>query len=463
MQLRRVIALVARRQPASNSIVTRQGRGVLIQLRNVILSETKNLILNHRRVRCFASLNMTKNNSLTMDNLNKILIRGVENIYPSKESLEKILLSGKKLRIYHGIDPTGKLHLGHMVVLKKLRQFQDLGHEIIILIGDFTARIGDPTDKLSTRKKLTKEQVEKNAADYKKIIGKILDLGKSNIRFLHNEQWSNKLIPEDMLELASQFTVSQLLERDMFQERIKEGKEIYVHEFLYPIFQAYDSVTMDVDMEIGGNDQTFNMLAGRTLMRKLKNKEKFVLTTKLLTDPTGKKMGKTEGNIIALDASPIEIFGQIMRWPDEIMELAFTLLTDLSQEEIDGIVEILKSGTENPMNLKKRLAREIVKALYSEEEAQRAEEEFEKVVQKKELPTEIDIIHFPPSVHSLSAIDILVDGELAESRSEAKRLIEQGGVEIGDQKITDPQTEIEIKDDIIIRAGKRKFAKIKKV
>ena len=234
-----------------------------------------------------------KNMIITDKNkIEEVLMRGVENVYPSREALEKVLLSGKKLRIYNGIDPTGKLHIGHGVVLKKLRQFQDLGHEVIVLIGDFTARIGDPTGKSAARKKLAKAQVEKNAANYKKLIGKILDLNKKPfVRFLHNEKWTNKLKPEDMLELASYFTVSRLLERDMFQNRLKAGKEIYVHEFLYPIFQAYDSVTMDIDLEIGGNDQTFNMLAGRTLMRKTKNKEKFVLTTKLFR-PVRQKNGQ---------------------------------------------------------------------------------------------------------------------------------------------------------------------------
>ncbi|MEK7081245.1 MAG: tyrosine--tRNA ligase, partial [Patescibacteria group bacterium] len=211
-----------------------------------------------------------------------ILTRGVERVYPDKSTLEKVLMSGKKIRLYYGIDPTGStLHLGHLVQLLKLKKFQDLGHEVIILIGDFTAQIGDPSDKQTTRKPLTHKQVLENAKGYKKQISKILDLKKSNVRFLHNEKWTNKLTPKDMLELASHFTVSNLLTRSMFQERIKAGREIYVHEFLYPIFQAYDAVTMDVDLQIGGNDQMFNMLAGRDLMKRKSNKEMFVLTTKL--------------------------------------------------------------------------------------------------------------------------------------------------------------------------------------
>ncbi|OGH17048.1 MAG: tyrosine--tRNA ligase [Candidatus Levybacteria bacterium RIFCSPHIGHO2_02_FULL_40_18] len=394
-----------------------------------------------------------------MDKITELLTRGVETIYPSRDVLEKVLRSDKKLRIYNGIDPTGKLHLGHLSVLRKLRQFQDLGHEIIILIGDFTARIGDPTDKLATRKKLSKMQIEENAANYKELIGKVLDLKRANIRFLHNEEWSNKLKPEDMLELASYFTVSQLLERDMFQQRIKENKEIYVHEFLYPIFQAYDSVTMNVDMEIGGNDQTFNMLAGRTLMRKLKNKEKFVLTTKLLTDPTGKKMGKTEGNIIALEENPVDMFGQIMSWPDEITISGFTLLTDVPTSKIDEIARELESGA-NPIGLKKRLAFEIVKELNGEESAKHAQEYFEKTVQKKELPEDIPTFEMKADEH-LVITDLLVRAGLVGSKSEAKRLVEQGAVEVDSDVVDSPTEEIIPEDNMLIKCGKRNFIRIK--
>ena len=391
--------------------------------------------------------------------IQEILSRGVENIYPSREALEKILLSGKKLRIYNGIDPTGKLHLGHAVVLRKLRQFQDLGHEIIVLIGDFTARIGDPTDKLSARKQLTKKQVEVNARGYEKLIGKILDLNKKPIvRFLHNEKWTNKLKPEDMLELASYFTVSRLLERDMFQERIKQGKEIYVNEFLYPIFQAYDSVTMDVDMEIGGNDQTFNMLAGRTLIKRIKSKEKFVLTTKLLVDPTGKKMGKTEENAIMLDDKPTETFGKIMSWPDELMEIGFEVLTDVSIKEIENIRRQLKEKIVNPRDIKAKLAREIVSLCHGKNMAQKAEQEFNKVFKEKKNPSVIPKIHIAGK--SMPILELLVKTKLTPSKSEAKRLVEQKGVKIDGEIQNDWRKNIPIKIGIIIQVGKRKFAEI---
>jgi len=393
-----------------------------------------------------------------MDKIEEILTRGVEKIYPSKEILEKILRSGTKLRIYNGIDPTGKLHLGHMVVLRKLRQLQDLDQEIIVLIGDFTAQIGDPTDKLATRKQLTKAEVEKNSANYKELIGKILDLKKANVRFLHNEEWTNKLKPEDMLQIASHFTVSQLIERDMFQKRIKEGREIYVHEFLYPIFQAYDSVTMNVDMEIGGNDQTFNMLAGRTLMRKMMNKEKIVLTTQLLTEPGKEKMGKTEDNFIALDETPNEMFGKIMSWPDEMVKQGFILLTDVPEEKIE-------TNKISPIEKKKWLAREIVASLYSEKETQPSQENFEKVFQKGEQPGE----NFPTPSYEISdeesknfnLVKTLVGSATIGTTSEAKRLINQGGVDIDGSRVNNYTSPIEIKDNSIIRAGKKKFLKIK--
>ena len=396
--------------------------------------------------------------------IDEVLNRGVENIYPNREALEKVLLSGKKLRIYNGIDPTGKLHIGHSVVLKKLRQFQDLGHEVIVLIGDFTARIGDPTDKSAVRKKLSKAQVEKNARDYKKLIGKILDLKKANVRFLHNEEWTNKLRPEDMLELASYFTVSRLLERDMFQSRLKEGKEIYLHEFLYPIFQAYDSVTMDVDMEIGGNDQTFNMLAGRTLMKKMKNKEKFVLTTKLLIDPSGKKMGKTEGNMINLDEAAEAMYGKIMSWPDKLIGVAFEICTGVTMVEVAKIKDELKAGKVNPRDLKMRLAYEVVKIYHGEKVAAKAQENFIKVFQKKELPEEIKIVevkNFGIIKDEVLAGVLLIAG-LATSKSEAKRLILQGGIRVNNEIVKDINYKItELRNEILIQRGKGQFIKIK--
>ncbi|MBI4652967.1 tyrosine--tRNA ligase [Candidatus Kuenenbacteria bacterium] len=410
-----------------------------------------------------------KSNKIITDpkKIEEFLTRGVENIYPNKEELEKVLLSGKKLRIYNGIDPTGKLHIGHSVVLNKLRQLQDLGHEAIVLIGDFTARIGDPTDKMATRKPLTKEEVKKNTIDYKKLIGKILDLKKLNIRFLHNEKWTNKLKPEDILEIASHFTVSRLLERDMFQERIKAGKDVGLHEFLYPIFQAYDAVSMDVDLQIGGNDQTFNMLAGRTLMRKMKNKEKFVLTTKLLVDPTGKKMGKTEGNMINLDEKAGEMYGKIMSWSDNLIVSGFELCTDILMTEVEKIKNEFKTGKINPRDYKMKLAYEIVKIYHGEEEAKKAEQHFIKVIQKKETPNEISNFqwfgkaHHKLPISNLNIVELLVETKLATSKSEARRLIEQGGIKIDGNVVKDINKIIEITEQgVLAQKGKRQFIKV---
>src|SRR4030043_655259 len=271
--------------------------------------------------------------------IKEVLEKGVEKIYPSKEALEKTLKSGKRIRLYCGFDPTSpKLHIGNAIQLRKLAQFQNLGHEVIFLIGDFTGMIGDPTDKSAARKKITRKEILKNAKNYKNLASKILRFsGKNPAKIMYNSEWNDKLTFIELIELASNFTVQQIIIRDMFQERIKKDKPIYLHEFFYPLAQAYDSVAMDVDLEIGGNDQTFNMLCGRQLMKALKNKEKFVLTTKLLNDPSGKKMGKTEGNIINLDEKPNEMYGKIMSWPDSLIFPGFELCTDLSIEEVNQI------------------------------------------------------------------------------------------------------------------------------
>lgn len=389
--------------------------------------------------------------------IKEALNRGVSAIYPSREALEKVMFSGKKLKIYLGIDPTGPdLHLGHAVGLLKLRQFQELGHEIIILIGDFTARIGDPTERLSMRRPLLREEIIKNTKNYKKQISKILDIKKSNVRFLHNEEWTKRLKPENMLELASCFTVSRLLERDMFQERIKAGKEIYVNEFIYPIFQAYDSVTMKVDMEIGGSDQIFNMLAGRTLMKKVLGREKFVLATKLLEDPTGKKMGKTEGNMVKLSAKPEEMYGKIMSWPDELIAPAYELITQESLPEVIQVKKDLEAG-KNPKILKMLLAYSVVKIFYDSNKAIAAEEYFKRVFNRKKPPKEVPEL----KVKSKKLIDILIETKLANSKSEARRLINQGGIKIESKVIKDENFKLKsFSQGILIQKGKRYFVKV---
>jgi tyrosyl-tRNA synthetase len=395
------------------------------------------------------------------DKIQEVLMRGVENIYPDRQSLEKRLKSGQKIRLYCGFDPTAPtLHIGHAITIRKLAQFQTLGHEVIFLIGDFTGMIGDPTDKTEARQKLTREQVLKNAQNYKKLASKILSFsGKNPAKLMYNSKWNDKLSFVDLIELASNFTVQQMIVRDMFQKRIKKSKPIYLHEFLYPLAQAYDSVVMDVDLEVGGNDQTFNMLCGRHLMKAVKNKEKFVLTTKLLVDPTGQKMGKTEGNMVALDEEPNEMFGQIMAWPDSLITLGLELCTDLPMEEIKQIDQEIKQDKLNPRDAKAKLAREIVTIHHSQKAALEAEKEFNRIFKEKEKPSEMPI--YKMKIGKYRVLDLLTQTKLAPSKSEAKRLIEQGGVKIDNQTIKDWQKEITIKDGLVIQVGKRKFVQFK--
>ncbi len=391
--------------------------------------------------------------------IKELLTKGVENIYPQPEFLEKLLKSNKKITVYLGIDPTGpELHLGHAIPLMKLRAFQELGHRIILLIGNFTALCGDP-DKSYTRQRLTSQQIEQNLKNYKKQIGKILHLdGNNPVEFKFNYDWLSKLNLADFIDIASHFTVQQMLARDLFERRLQAGSPIHLHEFFYPLMQAYDSVAMGVDGEIGGNDQTFNMLAGRDLMMKMKHKEKFVLTTKLLADPSGKKMGKTEGNMITLNDSPQDMFGKVMSWPDEMIVLGFELCTTLSLDEIKTIQTRLQQG-ENPRNLKAELAKNIVAFYHSPQAAEQAEQEFNKIFQAKGVPENIPQINLTANTYSI--VDLIMLAKLASSKSEAKRLIQQGGVSLNQAKITDWQTQLQPHNGDILKVGKRKFVEFK--
>src|SRR3989344_7241600 len=368
--------------------------------------------------------------------INELLTRGVEAIYPSRPELEKVLRSGKKLRLYHGIDPTGPtLHLGHLVQLLKLRQFQDLNHEVIILIGDFTATIGDPSDQNSARKILTRQQVLKNSKDYKSQIYKILDQKK--VIFRYNSEWLDKLKFEDLIKLSSKFTAQQTLARSMFKKRMAEGKDLYINEFLYPVFQAYDSVVLDVDLEIGGNDQMFNMLAGRTLMKKMKKKEKYVLTTRLLEDPTGKKMGKTTNNMVALNDDPKGIYAKVMSWPDSMIVPGFETATNVSLAEVFQIKKDLQAS-KNPKKLKMLLAYNIVKLYHGTPAAIAAEEHFKQVFAEKLNPDEMPVF----KTKARNIVDVLLATKLATSKSDARRLIAQGAVRVDTRIIKDEAYDI---------------------
>lgn len=385
--------------------------------------------------------------------IDELLDRGVEHVYPSRDFLEARLKEGKQLSLYLGIDPTGPdLHIGHSIQLRKLRAFQDLGHKIILLIGDFTGMIGDPTDKSATRVRLTREQVLENAENYKEQAGKILDFGGENpVEVKYNSEWLGKMSFADVVELASNFTVQQMLERDMFDNRMKEGKPIYLHEFFYPLMQGQDCVAMDVDGEVGGNDQTFNMLAGRTLMKATTGKEKFVVTSKLLADPTGKKMGKSEGNMIRLSDTSDEMFGKIMSWTDGMIVPGFEILT---KEDFAAVEKELTGGA-NPREVKARLARAVVAQYFDEAEAQAASDRFDQLFQKKERPDEI-----PEHKISgpMSIVDALVDSGLAKSKSEVRRLIDGKGVKVDDVVVE--SYEQEVGPGTLIQKGKRHFVKL---
>ncbi len=389
--------------------------------------------------------------------IKELLERGVEKVLV-REILEKKLLSGKKLRLYYGIDPTGsEIHLGHGVVLWKLREFQKLGHEVILLIGDFTARIGDPSGRDLARKPLSEKQVKENMKNYKKQAGKILDFNKVKIKY--NSQWLSKLKFEDILELASHFTVQKMLQRDMFQRRLKAEQPISLQEFLYPLMQGYDSVAMNVDLEIAGVDQTFNMLMGRTLQKICNNKDKDILTTKLLIGLDGRKMSKTYENTIPIGIEPNDMYGKVMSMKDELIPDYFELATKIPMEEVKKIQDGLASGKCNPRDLKARLAKEITTMYHGEKVAGKAEQEFNRVFRDKELPT--DAPAYEPKQEKMNILDLLYNSGLTKSKAEAKRLVIEGGVKIDSEKQIDWQKQIEIKNEMTVQAGKRKFIKIK--
>ena len=375
--------------------------------------------------------------------IEKVLTRGVASVLSTKKELAA-LMAEKKLILYQGFDPSSKnLHIGNWIGIRKLAQFQKLGHQVIFLIGDFTGMIGDPTDKSAARKKMTKEQAKKNAEDYTQQIGKTLKFTGSNAaKVLFNSEWLSKLSFEEVVELASNFTVQQILERDFFQDRLKKNKPIHLHEFLYPLMQGYDCVAMDVDLEIGGSDQLFNMLAGRSLMKALKKKDKFVLTLKLLTDPSGEKMGKSEGNAININSAPNDMYGQIMALPDNLLDLGIELLTDLP-------LDILK---EKPLVVKKKLAYDVVEQLHDKKQANSAQEYFDVTFSKK-MPEYKTIISKGMLVRSI------VDASEI-SASEVKRRILAGAVDIDGQTIKNPSTEL--KGGEKIKFGKKNFYIVKK-
>jgi tyrosyl-tRNA synthetase len=395
--------------------------------------------------------------NLRMDPISELLTRRVNAIFPDKQEFEKILMSGKKIRLYQGFDPSKpNLHIGHLVGLLQLKMFQDLGHEVIFLIGDFTGMIGDPTDKKAARTKLTEAEVKANAQTYRDQAGKILRFeGENAAHIEYNSTWLSRLTFADILELSGSFTIQQLLERDMFQERLKQNKPIYLHEFLYPLMVTYDAIAMKVDLEVGGNDQLFNMTVGRHLVKEKTGINKYALTTKLLTDKDGNKIGKTSGNAINLFDPPQELFGQLMSLPDDVIINAFTLATTVTMDEIKSYS---KQIIEDPMGVKKSLAYEIVKMIHGNQEAENAISHFTSTIQAKEVPTDIPSISI--SAESIRLIDLMKHLELGESGGQIKRVIEQGGFEYNGNKMSDYNQPIIPKSGDIIKFGKRTYRKI---
>ncbi len=396
---------------------------------------------------------MTNNKAPTDKKINYLLKRAVTEIIVEEELIE-LLRSGKKLRLKFGLDPSAPdLHVGHMVVFRKLRQFQELGHQVILIVGDWTAQIGDPSGVSATRKMLTAEQVKANADTYMKQFFMVVDKEKTEIKW--QSEWFGKFDLADVVRLTSKFTVAQFLARDDFNKRFNEGRPIAITELLYPLLQAYDSVAIQADVEFGGTDQKFNLLVGRELQSMIGQKPQQVFMTPLLVGTDGsKKMSKSLGNYIGVAEPPETIYGKTMSISDDLILPYFELVTDVPAEELVEFKKQLENKTENPMVFKKRLAREIVTQLYGEKAAAEAGEYFIKVVQKKELPDEISEFNISADT---TISRLLVDSGLAASRSEANRLILQGAVSIDGIKIIDINQNIG--KNVIIKAGKRRYLK----
>lgn len=390
------------------------------------------------------------------EKIEEVLTKGVVQVLPKKQALAK-LMRKQKIRIYLGIDPTdSNIHIGHAVVLHKLKQFQDLGHEVILLFGTFTAQIGDPSGRDKKREPLTLKQVKGNIATYKKQASKILNISKIKIK--QNNDWLGKLKFSDLVEIGSHFTTARLLERNMFQNRLKKGGEVWLNELLYPLMQGYDSVAMNVDLEIGGTDQIFNMLIGRKLQKIYNKKEKYVLTNPMLIGLDGREMSKTYGNMINLTDVPNNMFGKVMSLKDELIIHYFELCTNVAMNEIKKMEKNLKAKKVNPKDLKVKLAKEIIKIYYSQSAAYNAEKEFERVFKRKKLPSKIKEIKIAKKEIHIS--ELLVGLRLVSSKSEAKRLIEQNAVKIDGSLKNDWKEIIKIKKGMVVKVGKRKFAKI---
>lgn len=395
------------------------------------------------------------------DLIEKFLTRGVAEIYPSKDELRKKLMSGDRIRVYQGFDPSGPyLHVGHAMGIRALRILQELGHDVIFLVGDYTAKVGDP-DKEVGRPILSDEQIQKNMEGWKEQAAQLIDFGGENpVSFRRNFEWLSKISLADLIKLMSQTTVQQMLERDLFQKRIQKQNPIGLQEFIYPLMQGFDSVAMEVDLEIGGTDQTFNMLMGRELVKKYLNKDKFVRTNEMMEAPDAVTMSKTKGNGINMADTSENMYGKAMSYPDELILKAMRLLTDIPLEEIWEIQKKMEDG-ENPMKYKKMMAFEVVKIIRGGKDAEEAQKHFEATVQNKEID---ESLAKPVAVSGvLTLVDFVkTASEGKESASQIRRVIEQGGVEVNGKKVIEPNFQIDFKDGDLIKYGKRTVYKVSK-
>jgi tyrosyl-tRNA synthetase len=388
-----------------------------------------------------------------MDKIDEVLNKLVANIIPGKKELEKVLRSGKKLNVYLGIDPTfTRIHLGNAVPLRKLQAFAELGHNVTFLIGDFTALIGDTSDKESERPVLTSAQIENNFQTYKKQASKILDFSKVNIR--HNSEWLKKLGFDDVVKLTRNFSLNDFISRELIKRRLSMASSVSLPEVLYPVMQGYDSYFMDTDIQVGGTDQVFNMQAGRTLQKKLRGKESFVLETKFPLEGTdGRKMSKSWGNAIWLDDAPNDVFGKVMSLKDELIPKYFEMATNTSLEKLGEVTSGLSSG-KNPINFKKELALTIVSELHSKEAALKAQKSFEQTFQERAPEFNIKV------QAGESLLKTIIPFTNRQSASAAKELIKQGAVDINGEKVTDGSVTLKVGDEI--KVGERTFLKVSK-
>lgn len=391
-----------------------------------------------------------------MDKIDELITRGIVNIIPGKKSLKKLLEGNKKLNIYLGIDPTStKIHIGHSIALRKLQTFVDLGHKVFFLIGDFTALIGDTSDKESERPILSKKEIEKNFKTYKKQASKFLDFSK--VKVVHNSDWLRKLNFEEIVKLAQHFSVGDFIGRELIKNRLESGKRVRLDEILYPVMQGYDSYFMDTDLQLGGADQTFNMQAGRTLQKDLRDKDSYILVNDYLLGTDGKKMSKTSGNAIWVEDPPNEIYGKIMSLSDDQIIPYMTLVTESPMDKIGETEKNLKSGKLNPIDAKKELAFAVVAQLHDNSDAQKAQEYFERTFQKGKVPEKVKTLE----INSGDSINITVlVAEEVGSKSEAKRLLMQNAVEVDGKIINDPN--FEVQSDKTIKIGKKTFLKTEK-